>query len=211
MNYLRLLYKYLTKIKKLNLDNNQIREINNLPHTLKKLHISNNQITEIKNLPTTLETLFIKYNQIREIKNLPKSLKRLFISHNQIREIKNLPRTLKKLWICNNQIREIKDLPNTLKILCICYNPIEYINPVLYKHRFADYLCRCINTRPNRLKLCYLYKIAYLIPKLQRWWRKKNIQLKTRYKIDINTEIKYKPGFGIEYFNDLEEILDLLN
>jgi hypothetical protein len=42
-------------------------------------------------------------------------------------------------------------------------------------------------------------------------WRKKNIQLKSGYKIDINTEIKYKPGFGIEYFNDLEEILDLLN
>jgi hypothetical protein len=28
--------------------------------------------------------------------------------------------------------------------------------------------------------------------------------------LDINTEIKYKPGFGIEYYNDLEEILDLL-
>jgi hypothetical protein len=28
--------------------------------------------------------------------------------------------------------------------------------------------------------------------------------------LDINTEIKYKPGIGIEYFNDLEEILDLL-
>jgi hypothetical protein len=41
-------------------------------------------------------------------------------------------------------------------------------------------------------------------------WRKKNIQLKSKYKLDINTEIKYKPNFGIEYYNNLKEIQYLL-
>ena len=133
----------------------------------------------------------------------------LYICNNQITEINNLHK-LRRLDIRNNQITEIKNLPKSLKELWINNNLIEYINPVLYKHKLKYQLCNFINTTPDRLKLCYLYKIAYLIPKLQRWWRKKNIQLKSRYKIDINTEIKYKPKFGIEYYNDLKEIQDFL-
>jgi hypothetical protein len=34
--------------------------------------------------------------------------------------------------------------------------------------------------------------------------------LKTKYKRNINEEILCKPGFGIEYFKGLEEIIDLL-
>jgi Leucine-rich repeat (LRR) protein len=171
--------------------------------------MDDNQIREIKNLPNSLQELWINNNQIREIKNLPDSLKKLYISGNQITEIKNLSSTLQLLYIKNNQIREIKNLPSSLKVLWIDNNPIEYINPVLYKHKLKDELCNLINTTPDKLKLCYLYKIAYLIPKLQRWWRKKNIQLKTKYKRDINTEIKYKPEFGIEYFNSLDDFNNL--
>jgi Leucine-rich repeat (LRR) protein len=196
-------------LKDLYIDYNQIREIKNLPNSLKELWISKNQIREIKNLPNSLKELWISKNQIREIKNLPNSLKELWISNNQIREINNLPSTLQKLDIAGNQIREIKNLPRTLQCLSIYNNPIEYINPVLYKHQLHNQLCEYIDTTHDRLKLCYLYKIAYLIPKLQRWWRKKNIQLKSGYKIDINTEIKYKPGVGIEYFNSLENFNNL--
>ena len=175
------------------------------------LDLTSKNLTEIpNNLPNLLKYLWIDDNQIREINNLPNSLQELDIGNNQITEIKNLPNSLQTLIISNNQIREIKNLPNSLKYLDLDNNPIKYINPVLYKHQLRYKLCDLINTTPNRLKLCYLYKIAYLIPKLQKWWRKKNIQLKSEYKRDINAEIKYKPEFGIEYFNDLEEIFHFL-
>jgi hypothetical protein len=87
---------------------------------------------------------------------------------------------------------------------------LKYVNSALYKNKVACRFCNFINIKPDRLKLCYLYKIAYLIPKLQRWWRKKNIELKTKYKIEINNEIKYKPGLGIEFYNNLNEINEFL-
>ncbi len=210
------------------INNNQITVIpNNLPNSLKILYLNGNQITEIpNNLPNSLKYLGISENQITEFPNgLPNSsplgdvansalaerwsLNMLDLSYNRITEIHypqgGLLYTLTYLRIDNNQITEIHNLPDSLFYLNIDNNPINYINPKLYKHRLKNKLCELVDTTPDRLKLCYLYKIAYLILKLQRFWRKKLYIQKSKSKFSINREIECKPGVGIYYFKAIDE------
>jgi Leucine-rich repeat (LRR) protein len=216
-------FKHLSKIKKNSFSKNVIKlnlsfnRINDIPNeiltitNIKILDIGFNEIDKIKNLPKSLKELWIPRNKLTKIENLPNSLKELDISRNFITIIENLPTSLKVLWILNNPIKEIRSLPNQLEQLYMDYSLLEYIDPVLYKHQLIDYISEQnfnFEVIPKRLKLCYLYKIGYLIIKLQRWWRKKNIILKTKYKRDINEEIKCKPGVGIEYFNGINEIFN---
>jgi internalin A len=131
----------LTKLKQLNISNNQITEIKGLDSliSLQQLDISNNQITEIKGLNrlARLQQLNISNNQITEIKGLDRlvSLQQLNISNNQITEIKGLDNLLKlqQLNVSNNQVVEIKQqngLPN-LRKFNLSQNRITDISPLI--------------------------------------------------------------------------------
>ena len=117
---------------------------------------------------------------------------------------KNLPNSLQHLDISENQISKIMNIPDSLINLNISCNPIKYVDPKLWKHELVEQFCRYVSTTPNRLKLCWKFQICYQVIKLQRWWRKKNIELKTNKKYDLNRELEYKPNFGIKYFEALE-------
>ena len=66
----------------LNLNDNQITKIKNIPDSVVELHLDHNQITEIKNIPDSVTELYLRYNQITEIKNIPNSVTELNLSGN---------------------------------------------------------------------------------------------------------------------------------
>ena len=89
---------------------------------LKKLNIGNNFLISLNNLPDTLVELFCRTNKIKKLNNLPPFLKILDCSNNSIQNIDNLPISLNTL-VCGNtiygydkNILKINHLPQLLKL-----------------------------------------------------------------------------------------------
>ncbi len=73
-----------------------------LPNNLTELNIRDNEISVLENLPESLTCLFADCNQITNIDNLREllpNLEELYISGNNINELGRVPRTLKYLYI----------------------------------------------------------------------------------------------------------------
>lgn len=84
-------FRDFTKLKFINLYNNRIREITNLPPGIEELILDANEITEIPDLKgyTKLWKLFLRKNKISKlvIDNLPLTIHSLFLADNQITQI----------------------------------------------------------------------------------------------------------------------------
>ncbi len=94
---------------------------------LKVLDICNNKIVELPELPESLEELSCRNNYIENIDELAnlKKLKKLDISYNNLEEIPNI-RNLETLLCYNNRIKYVHPI-RTLKILGIRHNKLTYI------------------------------------------------------------------------------------
>jgi internalin A len=108
----------LTKLKELNLSNNEISKIEGLEKLtqLSKLILSNNHISKISGLHNlrNLNQLYLNQNNISEINGLNTNhkLHYLNLDGNKIDLIKGLSenKELKTLFLSNNNISEIKNL-----------------------------------------------------------------------------------------------------
>lgn len=78
---LDLSYSNLTKIPE-----------NILELKIQTLNLSNNKITKIENIPSSVIYLDLSGNQIQIIENLPENLKILNLGGNQIKIINNIPK-----------------------------------------------------------------------------------------------------------------------
>ena len=150
--------KYLEKkefnITELNLSNYKLKEIPDLSKfiNLEILNLSNNEITDLTNIPTTIHTLIVTNNRIEQIINIPLNIKVLHIDKNLLKELdisntnieklycdKNILTSIKysinlELLVCShNKIINLDNLPNTL-IDCDCsYNKIKYLTEIYEK------------------------------------------------------------------------------
>lgn len=132
-------------VRHLFLFNNNLTEIDlNKFKALKLLDVSDNRLTIIKNVPITLEELFCPGNQLTvlpEIKNLDRlncnlnkltriapyqNLRILHCSFNKIDDIPNFQQ-LTKLFIDGNRVKALPSLPK-LEVLDISKNSITVIN-----------------------------------------------------------------------------------
>ena len=75
------------KVIYINCNNNQLKELPELPNSLQELICYNNQITSLPILPDSLEELDCRNNQIISLPELPDSLEHLFYENNQITSI----------------------------------------------------------------------------------------------------------------------------
>ena len=116
-----------TDIIKLDLGNNKITKIENLPPNLQELNLSYNEITKIENLPPNLQRINFYGNKITKIENLPSNLHVLKLAYNKITKIENLPPNLQILHLSDNTITKINNLPHNLHNLYINYNKITKI------------------------------------------------------------------------------------
>ncbi len=121
----------LDYLQSLELRNNKISRIENLPDGLQSLNLSYNQISRIENLPDALQSLELQENQISRIENLPDGLQSLELNDNQISRIENLPEGLQSLDLSYNQISRIENLPDGLQSLKLSGNPTINVPPEL--------------------------------------------------------------------------------
>lgn len=107
------------KLEDLNLGDNLIEKIENLPFHpedsmhLQNLNLSKNKIEIIESIPDWVENLDLSDNRISKMENLPKNLESLHLSGNGIKTIENIEnlKFLRDLYLDNNGIRR---LPFTL-------------------------------------------------------------------------------------------------
>jgi len=148
----------------LEINNQSIKELKNLPINLKTLNISNNNIKYIQTniLPKTLEILNISNNNIKILENIPISIKELDcsnnlinkcilhenkeliylnISHNNIEIFPELNNNIKKLYISNNKIKNINKFPDNLLDIDLENNFLVFVNKLpntLLKANFSN-------------------------------------------------------------------------
>ena len=117
-------------LKYLFLNENDIEHIEDLSHfnDLLVLDLCNNKLTSLPQLPERLEELLIKNNSVGSIKLLSNNdyLKRLDCSNNLIKEIPVID-SLEVLRCDNNEITEIPKLVNIIKLSC-SNNQIKLLN-----------------------------------------------------------------------------------
>lgn len=119
----------LTKLKKIQLSNNRISEIENLPQNVNEVELNNNLILKISNLPKNVTILKINYNRLSFIDKLPNSIQVLEATNNQVEKIVHLPLSLKKIKLNNNHLKTI-EFPIHIESIAICNNQLENLIPI---------------------------------------------------------------------------------
>lgn len=96
---------------------------------IRVLDISDNKISIIENLPPNLETLIARNNQIRHIVDIPSSVTKIDMSVNYIDSIINIPHAIIELNVSRNIIKEFDgtDFTSLVK-LEIQYNNLKKID-----------------------------------------------------------------------------------
>lgn len=103
------------------------------------LQISNNKIKQLENLPLNLTQLNCSNNDITQIDKLPEHLKYLICSYNKINIIENLPNPLISLVFSNNQMTHLPQLTNNLQFINYSNNPIPHDSlPSLFQNINCD-------------------------------------------------------------------------
>ena len=128
--------KYLEKkeknIKELHLINYKLKEIPDLTKfiNLEILNLSNNEITNIQNIPQTVHTLIISNNKIKKLINVPLNIKILYINKNLLNEINIIESEIVELYCDKNKLTTINYSKN-LRILSCSYNKISNLDNMI--------------------------------------------------------------------------------
>jgi hypothetical protein len=130
--------QYFQQVWNLDIYNNIIEELKDLPPNLTHLNCSMNEIKELKDLPPKLGYLNCSQNKLETINNLPNNLKHLVCSNNLIKKIINLPDNLESLNFSDNSVTTFPVLPLSLQSINYYNNKLN-INklPKLYKNNIA--------------------------------------------------------------------------
>lgn len=102
----------------LNISENPLRCIKDLPNNLRELDISFTNIEYINKLPETLRLLNISHTKITTLENLPASLELLYANYNNITSLAaNLPK-LHILHVNYCQLRDLCGMPDVEHLTC---------------------------------------------------------------------------------------------
>ncbi len=124
-NLLKSLPELPSNLKYLNISNNSITSLNILPNSLDNLILDNNLITSISKLPENLKYLSVKSNKLTSLSELPKKLKSLTLDNNLIASISKLPENLTKFSASNNLLTSLPELPESLTQIILDNNLIK--------------------------------------------------------------------------------------
>ena len=108
-----------TSLVELNCSSNNISALTPLPEGLKILNCSNNSLPGLPDLPATLTSLDCSNNKLPGLPDLPAALTSFDCSDNELPALPALPAGLLELNISNNVIDELPILPSSLKTLNI--------------------------------------------------------------------------------------------
>ncbi len=119
--------QYFKNLKVLEVLENNISSISQLPSTLVKFDCSMNQLNQLPSLPNTLEELSCAMNRLTYLPTLPNSLTILYCNFNEITSLPNLPVSLEFLACGSNKITCLPKLPSSIFIGDIALNPLTCV------------------------------------------------------------------------------------
>lgn len=124
--------EHFSSLAHLNLNNNSISDLSNLPPNLNYLDCSVNALTTLSDLPDNIITLHCKQNvSLTAINNLPGKLEYLDCSDNiQLNALSDLPLHLETLLCDHCSLTALPALPNSLIHLDCSNNFLKEINTV---------------------------------------------------------------------------------
>ncbi|WP_407175506.1 NEL-type E3 ubiquitin ligase domain-containing protein [Bradyrhizobium sp. STM 3562] len=92
---------------------------------LRRLNVNNNHLTSLPDLPDGLRRLYAISNGLTSLPaELPPTLRRLTVDNNQLTSLPPLPPTLRELDASGNQLTSLPDLPTGLQRLNVDYNQL---------------------------------------------------------------------------------------
>lgn len=120
----------LTHIETINLNNNKIKTLRNLPHNLISLFASNNLIDSLDGLPTSVVMLYLDNNNLNYISlKSYNNLVCISCHHNRIKAVNDIPDTLNVALFGNNAFEVLPNFKN-VSTLNVSYNNLdEFIFP----------------------------------------------------------------------------------
>jgi hypothetical protein len=136
----------------LDLSNKKIQDLEGLQYFNRvwKLNLSNNNISNLRNLPPNLTVLYCANNKLIEIDGLPNSLQHLGCNGNEINRITNLPNSLTSINFSNNKMSEFPVFTDNLQFVNYYKNPIPLNKlPSLYQNVHCENSAQ--NCMPNEL------------------------------------------------------------
>lgn len=111
----------------LDLSNHNLTEVpSNLPmNSIIYLNLNNNNISKIKNIPLSVEHLDLRNNNISKIVDIPVTT--LDLSNNKITLFKNISPTITHLSLNNNRIREFikRNVSYNMEHIQLRHNPLS--------------------------------------------------------------------------------------
>lgn len=198
------------KIKSLKFNAGNITSLKNIPPGLKILEIPENLLVKVENLPSSLVELNIDHNYIDDLEfdDLPKALTHINISHNYFDTIDKLPPNLEELNCSNNRLTYI-NLQGLKKLhtLNISHNMITIID------NYPETIVKFINENNPSIQ----YRESETLPKEQKIDKdnmdvhsalKKYFELKSNYEKEI---LKKKRDIFKIYKNKKERMLRIHN
>ncbi|MCA1457339.1 E3 ubiquitin--protein ligase [Bradyrhizobium sp. BRP22] len=116
----------LPELRRLNVNNNQLTSLPELPADLQRLSASNNRLTSLPELPAGLRRLYAVSNGLTSLPaDLPPGLRRLNVDNNQLTSLPGtLPATLQELDASGNRLTSLPELPAGLHRLNVDYNQL---------------------------------------------------------------------------------------
>lgn len=147
--------KQLTHIETLNISNNHLTRLPELPPNLRRLMANNNQLTELPDLPVTLVKLTVDENQLVALPPLPAALEYLNAGQNSLTRLPDLPDSLIGLSAFENQLSELPRLPANLDWMSLWQNRLNCLPALpdtLTSIDVSDNLISHIDRLPDQLK-----------------------------------------------------------
>lgn len=116
-------FKYPPKIESLDISNNSLHSIDDLPENLTMFDCSNNYLNKLPKLNGKLEKIDMSHNEIGEFPEFPDSTTIIEATTNKISEVKKLPSGIEELNLKDNKLNVLDCvLPPSLTILNLCDN-----------------------------------------------------------------------------------------
>jgi Leucine-rich repeat (LRR) protein len=144
-----------TLVEHVNVSQNRITIVTNLPPTVKTLIADTNHISMMQSkLPPALEAIHLGYNCLRYAGlslSWPSTLRELHLNHNEIdRFPRKLPPSLEVLNLSYNKLTELPErLPTSLRVAVFSFNRIHKLPP--YTKRIPVFLIdnNCLTETPS--------------------------------------------------------------
>jgi Leucine-rich repeat (LRR) protein len=135
-----------TNLKDLDISNNHLVELPELPEGLEAIWCYNNHLTHLPPFPESLRHLYVHCNQIETVTSFPRKMHIISLHHNQLQSLPTLPEELDSFHCEHNRFERLPPLPENLRHLYCYDNPLNEL-PVPLPPQLKHLYCQRTNLK----------------------------------------------------------------